>query len=88
MEDNTEDLYIQGKMVRNKGTEKELKKFQKVIEKLEIKAYSLQNIASKLKVDACHRASNLSHIKWDNLVIDQKQHCSDCSEETTKHVLH
>eukprot|EP00957_Ditylum_brightwellii_P102693 7826317-Ditylum_brightwellii.AAC.1 len=72
MENNTEDLPKQGKMVHNKGTEEDFKQLQNIIQKFEIKAYSLQNLASKLKVDACHRPSDLSCIKWDNLAIDQK----------------
>eukprot|EP00957_Ditylum_brightwellii_P084268 6407041-Ditylum_brightwellii.AAC.1 len=85
MEDNTEYLYIQGKMLHNQGTEEDLKQLQKIIEEMKIKACSLQNLASKSKVGACHRAPDLFHMKLDNLAIDQKEHCSDCSEQTTKH---
>eukprot|EP00957_Ditylum_brightwellii_P120380 9185186-Ditylum_brightwellii.AAC.1 len=33
------------------------------------------------KLDAGYRASDLSHMKWEGLVINQKEHCSDCLEK-------
>eukprot|EP00957_Ditylum_brightwellii_P046853 3556229-Ditylum_brightwellii.AAC.1 len=50
-EDNIEDLQQQDKMVHNKGTKEDFKQLQNTIQNLEIKAYSLQNLASNLKVD-------------------------------------
>eukprot|EP00957_Ditylum_brightwellii_P055296 4191079-Ditylum_brightwellii.AAC.1 len=63
MEDNTEDLYMQGKMMHNQGTEEDLKQLQKVIQALKINVYSFQNLALKLKLDVGYRASDLSHMK-------------------------
>eukprot|EP00957_Ditylum_brightwellii_P078901 5998805-Ditylum_brightwellii.AAC.1 len=65
IEDNTEDLHMQGEILLNQDTEEDLKQLQKVIQELEIKTYSLQYLVSKSTLDAGYRASDLSHMKWE-----------------------
>eukprot|EP00957_Ditylum_brightwellii_P030412 2303458-Ditylum_brightwellii.AAC.1 len=63
MDDNMEDLHMQGKMVHTQGTDKDLAQLHEVIEELNIKAFKLQNLAFKLKLDASYRASYLACAK-------------------------
>eukprot|EP00957_Ditylum_brightwellii_P178878 13625902-Ditylum_brightwellii.AAC.1 len=72
MDDNMEDLHKQGKMVHTQDTDKDLAQLCVVIKELNIKASKLQNLASKLKLNASYRASYLARAKWEGLTFDQE----------------
>eukprot|EP00957_Ditylum_brightwellii_P011500 869659-Ditylum_brightwellii.AAC.1 len=88
MDDNMEDLHRQGKMAHTQGTDKDLAQLQEVIKALNIKASKLQNLASKLKLDASYRESYLARAKWEGLMIDQKECCGKYPGKKIKPNLH